>query len=221
MSRVAALFGATGMVGGRLLRQLAADPRWSRVICVVRRAGAIDPTDKVVVEVDPALALATEHVDDVFVALGTTIKKAGSQEAFRAVDLDAVVAAARAGRERGATGVFLVSAVGADPRSRVFYSRTKGQAEEALRGLGFEVCVFARPSFLDGERAESRPGERVGIALGNALSFAMVGGLRRYRPIRPEDVAAALIAEAKDATPRTVALESDELAARAKAARAG
>ncbi len=216
MSRVAALFGATGLVGGHLLRQLADDPRWSRVVCVVRREGAITATEKIAVAVSPSLDLAAEHVDDVFIALGTTIKKAGSREAFRAVDFDAVVAAAKAGRARGAKGVFLVSALGADPGSLAFYNRTKGQAEQALRGLGFDVCVLARPSLLDGDRVENRPAERPGIAVVNALSFALVGGLARYRPIPPEAVAAALIAEAKDETPRTVALESDELAARAR-----
>ncbi|MBL8610626.1 MAG: NAD(P)H-binding protein [Myxococcales bacterium] len=217
MSKIAALFGATGLVGGHLLSLLAKDERWSRVVCVVRRAGAVEPSERVVVSVSDTLALDAERVDDVFIALGTTIKKAGSRAAFRAVDEGAVVGAARAGRERGATGVFLVSALGADARSLVFYNKTKGEAEDAVRALGYERCVIARPSFLDGDRAESRPGERVGIAVTKALSFALVGGLAKYRAIAAADVARVLVNEAKDGSARAVAIESDDLAARARA----
>lgn len=217
MSKIAALFGATGLVGGHLLSLLKSDEHWSRIVCIVRRAGAVEPSDRVAVSVSETLALEAEHVDDVFIALGTTIKKAGSQAAFRAVDFDAVVSAARAGRERGATGVFVVSAVGADARSRTFYYRVKGEADDAIRALGYERCVIARPSLLDGDRAESRPGERAGIAVVKALSFALVGSLAKYRAIAAADVARVLVNEAKDGAPRVVAIESDDLAARARA----
>jgi len=103
-------------------------------------------------------------VDDVFIALGTTIKVAGSREAFRAVDFDAVVAVARAARAAGATRLGVVSAMGADSRSPVFYNRVKGEMEDAVQGLGFETVVIARPSLLAGDRTAlkqaPRPGEK-------------------------------------------------------------
>lgn len=217
----AIIAGATGLVGGKILELLLADPAYEKVHSLVRRAPAKATGGKLETHVvdfdaleaqDASAVAALPAVDHVLISLGTTIKKAGSQEAFRKVDFGYVVAVARAARARGARRVGLVSSLGAAADSSVFYNRVKGEAEDVLKGLGYEATVLARPSILDGDRRESRPGERVGIAVGNALSFVMVGALRKYRPIPIERVARGLVRAVKDDTMLgTIVIESDEL----------
>jgi uncharacterized protein YbjT (DUF2867 family) len=140
-------------------------------------------------------------VGDVFCCLGTTMKKAGSEAAFRKVDLEAPVAVARAAREAGAGQFLIVTAVGADAKSRVLYSRVKGEAEAALRALEFPrgLKIF-RPSMLVGERTESRPAERVAMAVMRATRPVFVGGMARYRAIEAADVARAMLKAAAEET---------------------
>jgi len=138
------------------------------------------------------------HADDVFCCLGTTIKQAGSQEGFRRVDHDYVVAVARAGLRCGATQFLLVSAVGADPASRIFYSRVKGETEAAVRQLPYRAVQIFRPSLLLGKRSAFRLGERVAMLTAPILSLALLGRLRRYRPIAAATVAQAMVAIAKE-----------------------
>lgn len=126
-------------------------------------------------------------------ALGTTIRRAGSPAAFTKVDHDYVVSFAALGRAAGARHFGLVSSVGADPRARAFYLRTKGETGEAVEALGFERVDIARPSFLVGDRSEVRSGERWGVLAGKLLAPLLVGGLRVYRPIAAESVARALV----------------------------
>ena len=171
MTRSAWIAGATGMVGSHLVDALLDGPTFDAVVTLGRR-----PLDRS----HPKLTQATVDfaaldpaklppVTDAFCALGTTIKKAGSREAFRAVDHDAVLAFARAAKARGASRFYVVTALGADAGSLVFYNRVKGEVEEALRAMGFEGLAIARPSLLVGERAESRPGERLALAVTGAL----------------------------------------------------
>jgi uncharacterized protein YbjT (DUF2867 family) len=151
------------------------------------------------------------HVDDVYVCLGTTIKVAGSQEKFRRVDHDYAVSVARLGRELGASRLALVSSVGASPTASSFYMKVKGETERSIGDLGYETLVIARPSMLLGQRTEKRTGEKIGIAVGRALSFAMVGGLRSYRPVEARSVAAAMIAALHDGQPGVRILEHDAI----------
>ncbi|MGH7519844.1 MAG: oxidoreductase, partial [Gemmatimonadales bacterium] len=139
------------------------------------------------------------HADDVFCCLGTTIKQAGSQQAFRRVDYDFVDGLARAGVRVGATQFLLVSAIGADPESRVFYSRVKGEAEAAVRKLPYRALQIFRPSLLLGERAQFRLGERIAMVGAPLLQLFLVSRLRRYRPIQASDVARAMVRVARDA----------------------
>ena len=136
---------------------------------------------------------ALPALDDVFIALGTTIKIAGSQSAFRAVDFDAVVAVARAARAAGATRVGVVSAMGADAGSAVFYNRVKGEMEQAIAGLGFASVVIARPSLIDGDRAAlaqlSRTAEGLGLRLMRLLRPLIPAN---YRAVQASHVAASL-----------------------------
>lgn len=217
--RSVVVVGATGLVGGHLVDILAADPSVAGVLAPGRRVtDRWRSVDKVATPVvDFASLEASEDAfagNQVFLCLGTTMRKAGSREAFRRVDFDAVLASARAALAHGADQAFLVSSVGADPGARSFYLRVKGEVENALAALPFRAVHVFRPSVLTGDRGESRPGERLGIALGTLLSPLMVGATRRYRPIAARTVARAMARSAASppAAGRHVH-ESEEIAA--------
>jgi uncharacterized protein YbjT (DUF2867 family) len=202
VSRAALLAGGTGLVGSHVLKVLLADKHWDRVVSIGRR-----PTSERhaklehrVVDLGAVEALTDlDHADDVFCCLGTTIKQAGSQEAFRRVDHDFVVGVARAGLRAGATQFLLVSAIGADPASRVFYSRVKGETESDVRKLPYRAIQIFRPSLLLGERSEFRLGERLATVLAPLMVLVLFGPLRRYRPIQAADVARAMVNIAHEA----------------------
>ena len=190
--------GASGLVGSALVRRVLADEGGPGVVAVVRRptGTAGGKLAEVVADFGELEAAEVPRVRTAFCALGTTIGKAGSEAAFRAVDVDAVVAFAQLARRAGATRFLLVSALGADPGSRVFYNRVKGEAEEAVRGVGFEGLALFRPSLLVGERAESRPAERAAIVATSLVSWAMAGPLARWKPVPADAVASAMLAVA-------------------------
>ncbi len=202
------LAGASGLVGGTLLRALLADAEFGRGVSVGRRVLPLADPKLTQVMIDFAARDAFDGLpapDVAFSCLGTTIKKAGSQEAFRAVDYAAVLAFARAAHRAGARTFVHVSSIGADPRSRMFYSRVKGEIEAAVAGVGFASACALRPSILDGPRRESRPFERVGLAVTRALAPL----LGKYRPTPVDRVAAAMVAAAKASRPGAHALEAD------------
>ena len=196
VARVALVAGATGLVGRAVLAHLLADKRYSAVHCVGRRAPAQRDTRLTVHLADSFAGFKAPPIDDVFISLGTTIKAAGSRTAFRAVDFDAVLAVARAARIAGATRLGVVSAMGADSHSAVFYSRVKGEVEEALLHLGFPTLVVVRPSVLAGEREAlgqaPRAGEKIAIGLSRIL-----GGLipANYQAVPADSVARTLVEE--------------------------
>ncbi|APW42098.1 nucleoside-diphosphate sugar epimerase [Rhodoferax saidenbachensis] len=197
---VAMVVGATGLVGREVLADLLADKRYTKVHSVGRRqlAGSIATHRKLAQHVvdfkDLSTLAALPAVDEVFIALGTTIKVAGSQEAFRAVDYEAVVAAARAARAQGATKLGVVSAMGADPRSSIFYNRVKGEMEVALAGLGFQSVVIARPSMLAGDREALNQPTRAGEGIALVISRVFKPLIPKdYRSITARDVAAGLV----------------------------
>jgi len=133
-------------------------------------------------------------VDDVFCAIGTTMKKAGSREAFRHVDFELPLRVAELATSVGAKRIALVSSVGASARSSNFYLRTKGELEDALAALPLAALHVFRPSLLLGDRAESRPGEAIASVLSRATRGLLVRGLRKYRPIDADLVARAMVA---------------------------
>lgn len=195
--RTALLAGATGLVGRSCLERLLAHPAYTRVVALVRRPTGMnhDKLQELRADFDALAELASlPAVDDVFIALGTTIKAAGSRPAFYKVDHDYVVAVAELGRRAGARKLALVSSIGADAASRNFYLRVKGEAERDVSGLGYECVEILRPSLLVGERSEARTGEAVGIAVMRVVSGLMVGPMRVYRSVEARDVAAAMIA---------------------------
>ena len=186
--------GASGLVGQEILAALLADEAVAAVHVVGRRELALTAARLTQHVVDFKALPALPRLDEAFIALGTTIKVAGSQEAFRAVDFDAVVAVARAARAAGATRLGVVSAMGANAHSRVFYNRVKGEMEQALRALGFETLVIARPSLLVGNRERlgqpKRSGEEIGLKVSRWLGPLIPSNLL---PIEARKVARALL----------------------------
>lgn len=214
-TRTALLAGATGLVGSHCLSQLLRDPLYDRVVVVARRPLPMnDPKlDTRLVDFDRLADADLPPADDVYCALGTTIRRAGSRDAFRHVDHDYVVALARRSADRGASRFVLVSALGANPRSSVFYSRVKGETERDVASVGFDAVHLLRPSLLTGERSERRPRERLAIAVFTRIAPLLVGPLRRYRPVAAEVVARAMRAVARGDDRGTHVHESDRLAA--------
>jgi uncharacterized protein YbjT (DUF2867 family) len=200
-ARVALVAGATGLVGQAVLAALLADKHYAHVHTVGRRTlPLVHPklTQHVVDFGAPASWAGLPHMDDCFIALGTTIKVAGSQAAFKAVDFEAVVDVARMGIARGATKLGVVSAMGADPKSSIFYNQVKGEMENAVAQLGFKTVVLARPAMLAGDREALnqpvRSGERMGLVITRLLKPLIPAN---YRSIAATDVACALIAAVK------------------------
>ena len=160
--KVALLAGATGLIGSQVLKLLLDDPEYHEVKILTRRA--IDVSHHklrtILADVDSLKNVVGElKADTVFCCLGTTMKKAGSKEAFRKIDFTYPLEIASATHRLGAKQFLLVSALGADPSSSIFYNKVKGETEDAIGKLGFTSFHIFRPSLLLGDRNESRPGE--------------------------------------------------------------
>ena len=208
LSRTACIAGSSGLIGAALLPLLLASPFYRQVHALLR-AGSAEPAPHpklTVHRVDFQHLPVLPAVDDVYITLGTTLKAAGSEAAFRMVDFDAVVQTASAARAAGAQRIAVVSALGANPKSRYYYRRVKGEMQQAVLHLGFETVVMAQPSLLRGDRTRlgqaDRPGERRALHL--------LGWLHRCLPqkIRPIDanVVALALCRAMDTTPPGVRL---------------
>ena len=208
------LAGSTGLVGGLALRHLLAPGAFERVVALVRRdvpkRAGVEPrtVDFAHLHREPTVPAAAAVC-----ALGTTIAKAGSPAAFRAVDVEAVAAFARWAREGGTPTFVLVSSIGADPRASNFYLRCKGEAEEAVAATGFTRFVALRPGLLLGPRQERRPAEAMGRVLQPLVNPLMRGPLRRYRAVEADTVAAAAARAARERTPGRFTWEYDAIVA--------
>lgn len=204
--------GATGLVGRLVLARLLSDPRVARVVAPTRRPLGIEHPRLHAPLVDfDALPEAAPwwRVDAVVCTLGTTMARAGSREAFRRVDVTYPLAVARLAHAQGARALALNSAMGADPRSRVFYSRVKGELEQALAQVGFHSLAFVRPGLIDGERAEHRRGEAMALAVSRALRPLLP---RRWRPSRAPRIADALVEAALAPRAGRTVVEAEALA---------
>jgi uncharacterized protein YbjT (DUF2867 family) len=210
----ALLVGASGLVGRNLLQLLLREQRYRPVDILVRRTLSIrdHKLNQHIVDFDHLDQHAELfRADDVFCCLGTTIRTAGSQEAFRKVDFTYVVQTAALAARNGAKQLLLVSSVGANPRSRTFYSRVKGEVEEAVSKLPFDAVHIFRPSFLLGEREERRGGEKAAIVLMKLLQPLMVGRVKKIRPVQAATVAAAMVLVAGMNRTGINIYESDEI----------
>ncbi|WP_025716743.1 NAD(P)H-binding protein [Paenibacillus sp. 1-18] len=197
MERKAVVVGATGLVGGYVVRELLVQKEYGRVMVVGRHPLEIKHPKLEQANIDweqpQKTASAFEGADDVFCCLGTTMKKAGSKEQFRRVDLDYPVLTARLGKEAGAGQMLAISSMGANPNSRVFYNRTKGEAEEALAAVGLPALHLFRPSLILGARPERRAGEAAAAVVMKALDGMMTGKLAPYRAIPASVIARAMV----------------------------
>lgn len=200
-SRTAVVLGASGLVGGYCLKALVDDHDYTRVLTFGRRELPVQMTRaKVTQRVVDLAGLTAEDfrgAQDVFSALGTTIRKAGSQEAFRKVDLELPLRAAQEALKAGVEQFIVVSSVGADPGSKNFYLRIKGELEQELTKLPFRAIHILRPSLLTGKRQEFRLGESLAIAVAPVLDLLTLGQLRRYHSIKAESVGRAMVGVAR------------------------
>jgi len=207
------LVGATGAVGQAVLRQALAEKRITRIVAPTRRpleaelAGMARLLNPVIDFARLPEEAPWWRVDAVVCTLGTTIKVAGSQAAFAAVDRDLPIAFARLARRAGATRYALNSSLGASARGS-FYLRTKAEAEQGIIDLGFASTTIVRPSLIDTERNEARPGEQVGLLFARALRPLIP---RRYRAVSPEAIAAALLRGVLEGGQGVKIIESDAL----------
>jgi uncharacterized protein YbjT (DUF2867 family) len=191
--RTAAVFGTTGLIGSHLVQLLETNSNYQKVYAYARKQPESLPNKVEYITFNPDSLLIPEGIDDVFVCLGTTMKKAGSKEAFHKVDYEMVVEIAKQSKLSTVKHFCVVSSLGADQSTNNFYLQTKGKMEEAVKQLDFDYCCIVRPSLLLGSRKEFRLGEKIGIALFKVFSFIFVGPLKKYKGIYAEDVAKGMI----------------------------
>jgi uncharacterized protein YbjT (DUF2867 family) len=210
----AVIAGATGLIGTFLVDRMKTDKDVMTVTALNRRDG--EQVGKVAwtkVDFDKSADLekACAEADHAFCCLGTTMKTAGSKEAFRKVDHDYVIAFAKAAKSQGIESFSVVSAIGSDANSSVFYNKVKGEMERDLENIGFESLHIFHPSLLLGPREESRLGEKIGTVGMKLVSPLMMGSLTKYKPIHVKTVASAMLRLAKAPQKGVHHFEYDEM----------
>lgn len=214
--KIATVIGSTGLIGSHLLDVLQADDAFETVRALVRKPQgfAQSKVEMKLVNFDDyeSVKMAIDGSDAVFCAVGTTQKKvAGDKAAYRKVDYDIPVNAARFCAETKGPCFLLVSSVGADNKSKNFYLRLKGEVEDAVKRQSIKSISFFRPSILLGKREEKRPGERLGQGVMSFFAFILVGDWEKYRPIDAEKVARAMVEAAKEMKPGTTVYEYEAM----------
>jgi uncharacterized protein YbjT (DUF2867 family) len=212
--RNALIAGATGLVGNCLLKQLLADEKYDKILVITRKPLEVVHSKLIQQSLDfdkIDFLKADFQVDDVFCALGTTIKTAGSQEAFNKVDFTYVVNLGKWCELNKVKRFLVVSAMGANAKSGIFYNRVKGEMETAVSQLNIPQKQIFRPSLLMGNRTEKRGGEKIAQAVMGGLGFLFVGPLLKYKGIQAEIVAKAMIKAAKSEKPGFTVYESGEM----------
>ena len=194
--KIALLFGSTGLVGNLLLEELVRSPLYSGIKIFVRNpTGVAEPgVEEVVTDFSDQAGLENLIAgDDLFICLGTTIKKAGSVANMEVIDRDLPVRIANIAAEKGVKRIAVISSIGASPGSSSYYLRIKGEMEAGILNLRFENISIVRPSLLLGDRRERRRGEMMGKVMVKAFNPVLMGKLRKYRAIHGRDVARAMI----------------------------
>ena len=214
MTKIAIIIGSTGMTGSHLLKILLTSGIYEKVISFVRHSTKISHPKLVqhVVNFDePESYQDLIEGNDMFCCLGTTIKKAGSQEAFEKVDLKYPIQFAKIAASKGVKQYSIISSIGANTKSSNFYLRTKGKCEEELRKLAFQSISIFRPSLLIGNRKEFRLGEKVGEYMMKVFSIFFLGKIKKYKPVKSKNVAYAMYSIAQSNTVGYHIYESDEI----------
>lgn len=195
-NRTAIVFGATGLVGKYLVEELIQNMAYTAIKVFTRRKLDIEHIKVIEHIVDVENVVEYEDLirgDDLYICLGTTMKKSGNIKRYEVLDRDMPIGIARSALKRGIKRVAVVSAIGANPMSRSYYNRIKGEMEAGLLDIKFETHVIARPSLLLGDRTERRVLEKAAVVFSKAFSFIMIGRLSVYRAIHGRDVAIAMI----------------------------
>jgi uncharacterized protein YbjT (DUF2867 family) len=212
-NRTAIVIGATGLVGNLLLEELEKTENYKKIRIFVRQtAGISSPVvEEIITDFSNIKGLGADiKGDDLFICLGTTIKKAGTVENMEKIDRDLTVGIAIMAQKNGVKRVAVVSSIGADPASKNYYLRIKGEMEQGIITAGFEKTVIVRPSILMGERKERRPGEIAGKVVMTVIKPVLSGKLLKFRAIHGRDVARAMIMLLDKETDKKI-FESDEL----------
>lgn len=193
MKQKAIVIGATGLIGNQLVRKLLSDDRFETVTVFVRRQNGLShpKLKEQIVDFDKISEWADQiKGDSLFSAMGTTLKKAGSKETQYKIDYTYQLEVAKAAVKNGVSKYVLISSAGANSKSKIFYSRMKGELDEAVQKLGFRKIIILRPSILDGDRKEKRTAEQVSLKISRWVTQFI---FRKYRPIKNETVANAMI----------------------------
>lgn len=210
-----AILGSTGLVGNLLLNELIKNEKITEVINLTRKdSPTLNPklkNHKIDFDNLDSYKNLFENLDVVVSCLGTTIKTAGSKEAFLKVDYDYVINSAKIAYEKGVKKYLVISAMGVDENSFIFYNQVKGKMENSLKKFGFSSLQIYRPSLLVGERKEFRIGEEIGNIFGNIFGFVFSGPLIKYKPIQAEDVAKAMLNGILNRNENFVTIESVEM----------
>ena len=215
MTKKACILGATGLVGGHLLDLLAEEERYNEIIVVNRRETGISEgkIKELVIEDFDHLDQHVKELkaDDYYCCLGTTIKKAGSKEAFKKVDFEYVVNIAAVAKENDADSFSVVSAMGAKASSLIFYNQVKGEMEDAVKALKNKRTYIFRPSLITGSRNEERSGEKTAIWVFDKLDFLFKGPLKKYGSVAASQIAYAMNKMVAESTESFLVLESDKI----------
>jgi len=214
MSKKALLVGATGLVGGLVLEELLKDDFFSEVIVLTRKPleDKHDKLKEILLNFDELDKYRNDiKADVIFCCLGTTIKAAGSQEAFKKVDYEYPLRVAEIAKENGGKNYLLISALGSSKSSIVFYNRVKGEVEDDISKLNFDALHILQPSLIIGERDESRLGEGIAQKLSPLYNALMIGPLNKYKSIKAEQIAKAMVHYGKSDAKGIFRHESHEL----------
>lgn len=212
-ARKALVLGGTGLTGSLLVQELLAHPGYEKITCYVRKPSGLSHPKLVeqVVKLDSHQGLT--EADDVFCCLGATIKTVKTREAFQLVDLHAPLHIAKLQLAAGSQRFLVVSAAGANENSSVFYNRVKGKLEKGLKGLGYPLLVILQPSFILGQRKESRPLEKLGLTVAQWLSPLLISRFKKYIPVQAAAIAKALVHYAWNSRNGVYTIPSDRIKA--------
>lgn len=214
MIKKAIVYGASGLVGSYILETLLNNANYEQVIIVVRTALNIEhPKLKTIIGDYNSLSEVVKDIqaDEIFIALGTTQKKTPDKKLYYQIDHDYPVLAAKLAKENGAKAVFLVSAIGANAKSSIFYTRMKGETEQDIINLNLDHTYIFRPSMILGDRKESRPLEKVFIGIFKFINPLFVGGMNKYKGIEASDIAKAMVKSADQLSEKVKILQWEEM----------